>query len=123
MNFGSGVGSGARLIQNNEQESKEYELAGNDMPLSGTKKTGMGQSTILSPPKNELSAAIASGNSKSQIQGLLKDKLNTAVVTTFKQRMSIQKAKRNAVPTLAVKELESEMEMDDSGFMSPKSGR
>jgi hypothetical protein len=57
------------------------------------------------------------------IQGLVKDKLTSAVVTSFKERMSIQKKQRNAVPVLAVKELESEMEMDDSGFMSPKSGR
>jgi len=36
MEFGSGV----PLVNKQEQESKEYELAENDHPLSGTKKYG-----------------------------------------------------------------------------------
>jgi len=54
---------------------------------------------------------------------MLHAKLSTAVVSTFKERMSIQKKLRAAVPVLAVKELSSELNMDDSGMMSPKSGR
>ena len=50
-------GSGAHLINNKEQESKEYELAENDDPLSGTKKYG--KSEVPSYGTTDLNKAAA----------------------------------------------------------------